>query len=95
MGKYLRPLRNVAFSTEIGNSYLNSKEDVSQWQSTRNFSLGLKFQINSNATQKHSRFLRRQDETWLPTGDFLVHKVCERVFGTWWFMHEMVVLVRF
>ena len=20
---------------------------------------------------------------------------CERVFGTWWFMHEMVVLVRF
>ena len=56
---------------------------------------GLKYQINSNSTQKNSRFLRRQDETWLPTGDFLVHKVCGRVFGTWWFMHEMVVLVRF
>ena len=29
------------------------------------------------------------------TGDFLVHKVCERAFDKWWYMHEMVVLVRF
>ena len=30
-----------------------------------------------------------------PRVDFLVQKVCERVLGTWWYMHEMVVLVRF
>ena len=31
----------------------------------------------------------------LPQGLFLVQIVCERVFGTWLYMHEMVVLVRF
>ena len=30
-----------------------------------------------------------------PRGYFLVQKVCERVLGTWLYMHETVVLVRF
>ena len=29
-----------------------------------------------------------------PMVHFWVQKVCERVFGTWWYMHKMIVLVQ-